>query len=78
MYETLSDKEKREVYDNTGVVLGEDGDDLFARGMNAEDLYQFYREVFAKVSEEDIDAYEVQIFFCFLLGTERSFSITQA
>ncbi|XP_032512613.2 dnaJ homolog subfamily C member 9 [Danaus plexippus] len=49
----LSNKEKRDLYDQTKSVDEEDYDDL-----NAKDWTVYWRNMFKKITEEDIKAYE--------------------
>ena len=49
----LGDAEKRRVYDETGRV--DDADGLGGEKFN--DLYEYYRGIYRKVTEEDVDAF---------------------
>lgn len=53
-YTILGDPEKRKVYDSTGDLEAADS----LTGEQFDSLYKYYREVYAKVSENDIAAFE--------------------
>ncbi|KDD76837.1 hypothetical protein H632_c91p3 [Helicosporidium sp. ATCC 50920] len=53
VYGVLSDETKRERYDRTGIVEEEDG----LAGKDFDELYSHYRSLYAKVTEDDIDAF---------------------
>lgn len=53
VYGVLGDAEKRRVYDETGRV--DDADGLGREKFN--DLYEYYRGIYRKVTEEDVDAF---------------------
>uniref|UniRef100_A0A7S0N8C1 J domain-containing protein n=1 Tax=Pyramimonas obovata TaxID=1411642 RepID=A0A7S0N8C1_9CHLO len=50
VYEVLSDEEKRRVYDQTGSL--EDSEELAGKKFN--DLYEYYRSMYCRVTEDDI------------------------
>mmetsp|Transcript_21835 Transcript_21835/g.30371 ORF Transcript_21835/g.30371 Transcript_21835/m.30371 type:complete len:269 (+) Transcript_21835:46-852(+) len=54
VFEVLSDPEKRKVYDQTGSI--EDSEELAGEKFN--DLYAYYRNIFAKVTEKDIEEFQ--------------------
>eukprot|EP00188_Purpureofilum_apyrenoidigerum_P001860 Plantae.Rhodophyta-Purpureofilum_apyrenoidigerum.ctg2076.p1 GENE.Plantae.Rhodophyta-Purpureofilum_apyrenoidigerum.ctg2076~~Plantae.Rhodophyta-Purpureofilum_apyrenoidigerum.ctg2076.p1 ORF type:complete len:311 (-),score=71.74 Plantae.Rhodophyta-Purpureofilum_apyrenoidigerum.ctg2076:67-903(-) len=56
VYEVLGDKEKRAVYDESGVIVGED-DEIFPSDMSAEEVYRYFREMYKTVTEEDVENY---------------------
>ncbi|KAL4441248.1 hypothetical protein ABPG77_011485 [Micractinium sp. CCAP 211/92] len=53
VYGILSDAEKRKVYDQTGSI--EDSEELAGEEFNR--LYEFYRSMYAPVTEEDLHAF---------------------
>lgn len=57
MYEVLTDRERRKLYDETGIVPGDEEDNFIPT--NPEDAYKYFRELYAKITEEDIDNFEV-------------------
>ena len=52
VYGVLGDTDKRKVYDETGRI-----DDAELSGDKFDSLYEYYRGVFRKVTEEDVDAF---------------------
>ena len=52
VYGVLGDADKRKVYDETGRV-----DDAELSGDKFDSLYEYYRGVYRKVTEEDVDAF---------------------
>ncbi|KAJ8904592.1 hypothetical protein NDN08_001110 [Rhodosorus marinus] len=56
VYEVLTDKERRRLYDETGIVPGDEDDNFIPT--NPEDAYKYFRELYAKVTQEDIDNFE--------------------
>jgi len=54
IYAVLSDPEKRKVYDQTGSL--EDSEEL--SGGKFDDLYDYYRTMYKKVTEDDVLAFE--------------------
>lgn len=56
IYGVLSDPEKRKVYDQTGSL--DDSEEL--AGEQFESLYKYYRTLYRKVSDEDIENYEAE------------------
>ncbi|CAD8208272.1 unnamed protein product [Paramecium octaurelia] len=53
-YQILSNEEKRKMYDETGMIEGMD---------EFKNAYEFYRNLYPKISKEDIDKYEVKYRF---------------
>lgn len=53
VYGILSDPDKRKVYDQTGSI--EDSEELAGEQFNA--LYEFYRSMYAPVTEDDLHAF---------------------
>ncbi|CAD8109177.1 unnamed protein product [Paramecium sonneborni] len=53
-YQILSNEEKRKMYDETGMIEGID---------EFKNAYEFYRNLYPKISKEDIDKYEVKYRF---------------
>ncbi|CAK61308.1 unnamed protein product (macronuclear) [Paramecium tetraurelia] len=53
-YQILSNEEKRKMYDETGMIEGMD---------EFKNAYEFYRNLYPKISREDIDKYEVKYRF---------------
>ncbi|KAI3438127.1 hypothetical protein D9Q98_000568 [Chlorella vulgaris] len=53
VYSILSDADKRKVYDQTGSV--EDSEELAGQQFN--DLYNYYRSMFAKVTDHDLELF---------------------
>lgn len=53
VYSVLSDSEKRKVYDETGCV-----DDTELTGEKFNNLYEYYRGIYKKVTTEDIEDFE--------------------
>ena len=59
IFSVLSDPEKRKFYDETGSLEDSDGmTDL--GGKDFDELYGYYRGMFARVTEEDIAAFEAK------------------
>mmetsp|Transcript_51617 Transcript_51617/g.121148 ORF Transcript_51617/g.121148 Transcript_51617/m.121148 type:complete len:281 (+) Transcript_51617:2-844(+) len=57
--EVLLDEKKRKVYDETGVIPGEDGmGDL--SGKSFEELYEYYRALYQTVTAEDVKEWEAK------------------
>lgn len=54
IYGVLSDPEKRKMYDQTGSL--EDSDEL--AGEQFDSLYKYYRGLYRKVTEEDLDSFQ--------------------
>ena len=52
VYGVLGDTDKRKVYDETGRI-----DDAELSGDKFDSLYEYYRGVYRKVTEEDVDAF---------------------
>ena len=53
----LLDEKKRKIYDQTGEIPGEDGAaDL--SGKSFEELYEYYRAIYAAVTEQDVKEWE--------------------
>ena len=62
IFQVLSDPDRRAQYDETGS-LDDDDDSLLGSkfaGKDFSELYAYYRSVFAKVTEEDIAAFELK------------------
>ncbi|CAD8085978.1 unnamed protein product [Paramecium primaurelia] len=53
-YQILSNEEKRKMYDETGMIEGMD---------EFKNAYEFYRNLYPKISKEDIDKYEIKYRF---------------
>ncbi|CAD8188985.1 unnamed protein product [Paramecium octaurelia] len=53
-YQILSNEEKRKMYDETGMIEGMD---------EFKNAYEFYRNLYPKISKEDIDKYELKYRF---------------
>ncbi|CAD8116682.1 unnamed protein product [Paramecium sonneborni] len=53
-YQILSNDEKRKMYDETGMIEGMD---------EFKNAYEFYRNLYPKISKEDIDKYELKYRF---------------
>ncbi|CAK92623.1 unnamed protein product (macronuclear) [Paramecium tetraurelia] len=53
-YQILSNEEKRKMYDETGMIEGMD---------EFKNAYEFYRNLYPKISREDIDKYELKYRF---------------
>ncbi|KAL3136534.1 hypothetical protein ABBQ38_005783 [Trebouxia sp. C0009 RCD-2024] len=56
IYGVLSDSEKRKLYDQIGSL--EDSEEVAGEQFNS--LYEYYRGLYQKVSEEDIDCFEAE------------------
>ncbi|KAL4452266.1 hypothetical protein ABPG75_007928 [Micractinium tetrahymenae] len=56
VYGILSNPDKRKVYDQTGSV--EDSEELAGEKFN--ELYEYYRSMYAPVTEDDLDAFHQQ------------------
>ncbi|KAK9807901.1 hypothetical protein WJX72_012474 [[Myrmecia] bisecta] len=56
IYTVLSDPERRKVYDATGSI--EDSEELAGEQFN--DLYSYYRSLYKKVTEDDIDRFAAE------------------
>ena len=69
VYGVLGDAEKRKVYDETGRV-----DDAELSGEKFNSLYEYYRGIYRKVTEEDIDDF----FRTFRGGEEEAKDIVDA
>ena len=68
MYEILVDEEKRRIYDETGVIAGDDEDVTIFSGKTSEELYHYFRKVYKKISKNDIEEYEVPILLSLLFS----------
>eukprot|EP01114_Cavostelium_apophysatum_P009183 TRINITY_DN2226_c0_g1_i1.p1 TRINITY_DN2226_c0_g1~~TRINITY_DN2226_c0_g1_i1.p1 ORF type:complete len:323 (+),score=135.21 TRINITY_DN2226_c0_g1_i1:57-1025(+) len=56
-YEILSDPKKKAYYDETGSVLDADGFGSFAGNKSAKDWDEYWRVLFKRVSEDDINSF---------------------
>ena len=53
VYTVLGDEDKRNIYDESGAIDGEDDASIF--NSNIKDWEQYWRSLFKKISKEDID-----------------------
>jgi DnaJ family protein C protein 9 len=55
IYSILANEEKKTLYDETGMIDGEDDENLFSSDIK--DWEQYWRQMFKKISKEDIDGF---------------------
>jgi DnaJ family protein C protein 9 len=55
IYSILGDEEKKKLYDESGVIDGEDDEGMFSS--NVKDWEKYWRSLFKKISREDIDSF---------------------